>query len=152
MAPVFIGYSISINMDDPIIVIDDDLDDQFLIQKVCEDLGVKNTMLFFDDGREVLKYLRKTTDNPFIILCDINMPIMSGLEIRREMNEDEFLRLKSIPFVFLSTAASPAQIKEAYLLTVQGFFIKATTMEKLQGTMKLILSYWQDCRRPNANR
>lgn len=136
--------------DEPIIVIDDDLDDQFLIKKICEDLEIKHPIHFFDDGRELLKYLRATSENPFLIICDINMPVMTGLELRREINTDEFLRLKSIPFLFLSTAASPAQIKEAYLLAVQGFFIKATTIDKLQQTIKLIYDYWKECKRPSA--
>jgi CheY-like chemotaxis protein len=138
------------NPEEPLIIVDDDLDDQFLIRKVCEDLNVTKQMIFFDDGREVLKYLRTTTQKPFLILCDINMPVMNGLELRREINKDDFLRLKSIPFVFLSTAASPAQIKEAYLMGVQGFFIKATTIEKLETTLQLVFSYWGECRHPNS--
>lgn len=133
---------------EPIIVIDDDLDDQFLIKKICEDLDVLNPIHFFDDGRELLKYLRSTPENPFLIICDINMPVMNGLELRREINTDDLLRIKSIPFVFLSTAASPSQIKEAYRLTVQGFFIKATTIEKLKHTFKLIYDYWNECKHP----
>lgn len=136
--------------DEPIIVIDDDLDDQFLIKKICEDLEIKHPILFFDDGRELLKYLRAASENPFLIICDINMPVMTGLELRREISTDEILKLKSIPFVFLSTAASPAQIKEAYLLTVQGFFIKPTTIDKLKQTFKLIFGYWNECKHPLA--
>lgn len=136
--------------DEPIIIIDDDLDDQFLFKKICEDIGVDKQVIFFDDGREVLKYLRTTTQKPFLIICDINMPAMTGLELRREINADEHLRLKSIPFVFLSTAASPAQIREAYLQSVQGFFIKATTIKKLEKTIRMILGYWQECNRPNS--
>jgi CheY-like chemotaxis protein len=137
---------------DPIIVVDDDLDDQFLVKKVCENLHISRDITFFDDGRDVLKYLRSTAENPFLILCDINMPAMSGLDLRREINKDDFLRVKSIPFVFFSTAASPAQLREAYLLTVQGFFIKETTMERIEKTLKLIFDYWEICKHPNSFR
>ena len=56
--------------EEPLIIVDDDMDDQFLIRKICEDLNVSKQMIFFDDGREVLKYLRTTTHKPFLILCD----------------------------------------------------------------------------------
>jgi len=138
--------------ENPIIVVDDDLDDQFLVKKICENLHVTKEVLFFDDGKELLKYLRTTVQKPFIILCDINMPLMTGLELRRAINQDDQLRKKSIPFLFFSTAASPAQIREAYDLTVQGFFIKETTMEKIQDTLKLILDYWEKCKHPNSVR
>ena len=136
--------------DEPIIIVDDDQDDQFLIKKVCENIGTNRNMLFFDDGREVLKYLRATTDNPFLILCDINMPVINGLELRREINKDEGLRTKCIPFVFFSTAASPVQIDEAYRLTVQGFFIKETSMQKLEKTLRLVFEYWELCKHPHG--
>jgi CheY-like chemotaxis protein len=136
------------NENNPIIIVDDDLDDQFLIRKICENLSLSHDILFFDDGREVLKYLRTTTDKPFIIISDINMPIMTGFELRKEINQDEVLREKSIPFIFFSTAASPAQIREAYRLTVQGFFLKETSIKKIEETMKMIIEYWQKCKQP----
>lgn len=135
---------------EPIIIVDDDLDDQFLMKKICEDLKVENEILFYDDGNEVLQYLRTTTQKPLIIICDINMPIMTGLELRREINKDDYLHRKSIPFVFFSTAASPAQIREAYNLAVQGFFLKETTVEKIKHTLKMILEYWSHSKHPNS--
>jgi CheY-like chemotaxis protein len=134
---------------EPIIIIDDDLDDQFLMKKICEELKVCNTILFFDDGREALRYLRATAQKPFIIICDINMPAMNGLELRREINKDDDLKRKSIPFVFFSTATSPAQIREAYDLSVQGFFLKETTFDKVRQTLKMILEYWATSRHPD---
>jgi CheY-like chemotaxis protein len=134
---------------EPIIIIDDDLDDQFLMKKICEELNVCNKIIFFDDGREALRYLRAMAEKPFIIICDINMPAMNGLELRREINKDDELRRKSIPFVFFSTATSPAQIREAYDLSAQGFFLKETTFDKIRQTLKMILEYWATSRHPD---
>jgi CheY-like chemotaxis protein len=78
----------------------------------------------------------------------MNMPRMSGLELRRRINEDEILRRKSIPFVFFTTAASKQQVEEAYDLTVQGFFIKEPSFIETQRTFKLILEYWDKCKHP----
>ena len=120
----------------PILFVEDDADDQFIYEEICDRLGVANQVKFFHSGDEVLNYLRATTDKPFIIFCDINMPEMDGLKLRKEINEDEYLRRKSIPFVFLSTAATPSQVHIAYDLTVQGFFIKEPKFADTQSTIQ----------------
>ena len=135
---------------DPIVVVEDDADDQYFIKTICEKLGIMGDILFFDDGKKALQYLSTTQRKTFIILCDINMPIMNGLELRRHIQEDESLRRKSIPFVFLSTAARPKEVEEAYNLTVQGFFVNASQLSDMEKTLELILDYWLKCKHPNA--
>ena len=134
----------------PIIFVDDDADDQFIYQEICENLGVLNTLKFFHRADAVLEYLRETTDKPFIIFCDINMPEMDGLRLRKHINDEEQLRRKSIPFVFFSTAATPAQVRLAYDLTVQGFFLKEQNFGGTQAAIKLILDYWRKSYHPNS--
>lgn len=138
------------NSKEPIIIVDDDTDDHAIFQEVAERLNLQNELLFFRNGLELLAYLRITTQKPFIIFCDMNMPQMGGLELRRHINEDEFLRKKSIPFVFFTTAASNEQIREAYDLTVQGFFLKESSFIETENTFKLILDYWSKCKHPNS--
>ncbi|MEO5603965.1 MAG: response regulator [Cyclobacteriaceae bacterium] len=135
---------------EPIIFIDDDVDDHFIFEEICKNLNLSNHYKFFHNGDAVLQYLRTTTDRPFIIFCDINMPQMNGLQLRKAINEDETLREKSIPFVFFSTAPSNQQIRQAYGLTVQGFFLKEQSFEETKNTFKLILEYWQKCKHPNS--
>src|SRR5688500_10008137 len=98
----------------PLIIIEDDLDDKEIIQKIMESLEISNTLLFFNDGTEALSYLQTTTDQPFLIICDVNLPKMNGLEFRLEINNDERLRKKSIPFVFFSTNAGRDTVQKAY--------------------------------------
>lgn len=133
----------------PIIFVEDDSDDQFIYEEICVKLGVINKLKFFQRAETVLNYLRETTDKPFIIFCDINMPEMDGLALRKAINDEEYLRLKSIPFVFFSTAATPAQVRVAYDLTVQGFFLKEQNFAATQATIKMILEYWRKCYHPN---
>lgn len=133
----------------PIIVVDDDQDDHDLLKDVCQNLGVCHFLKFFYNGMAVLKYLKTSEERPFIILCDINMPNVNGLELRRSIMEDEKVRQKSIPFVFFSTSASESQVKEAYEdLTVQGFFLKEGSFTELEKTMRLIFEYWGKCKHP----
>lgn len=135
---------------EPIVIVDDDTDDHYIIKKIKERIGFENELIFFPDGKQVLEYLQTTKQKPFIILCDINMPVKNGLELRREIDKDEHLRKKSIPFVFFSTAATRAQVEEAYNLTVQGFFLKEQSFIETERTLKLILDYWDKCKHPNG--
>ena len=137
---------------EPIVVIDDDTDDHFIFEEVCNKLNLGNDLKFFKTAATALQYLRTTTDDPFIIFCDINMPQMGGLELRKQINEEEYLRKKSIPFVFFTTAANNQQVREAYDLTVQGFFIKEPSFIETERTFKLILDYWNKSKHPNSLR
>ena len=134
--------------DEPIIIIEDDADDQEIIKLICDDIGICNSLVFFSEGNEALNYLRSSEKKPFLILCDINMPHMNGLALREEINRDEALRKKSIPFIFFSTAASDTQIAKAYDMTVQGFFLKENTLKETADTLDLIFKYWRKCKHP----
>jgi CheY-like chemotaxis protein len=135
------------SLNGPIICIDDD--DQYLIRQALEQLALPNQIITLADGQQALDFLLDTHERPFLILCDINMPLMNGLELRRKVNASDYLRKKSIPFVFLTTTASEYSVEEAYKESVQGFYQKATTYEALCQQLKLIISYWQNCLHPN---
>lgn len=134
----------------PIIIVDDDTDDHFIFKEVAARLNLQNEILFFRNGHDVLPYLRTTTQKPFIIFCDVNMPQMDGLELRKVIQAEDYLRSKSIPFVFFTTGASLHQVRQAYDLTVQGFFIKESSFTETEKTFKLILDYWDKCLHPNT--
>lgn len=134
----------------PIISIEDDEDDQQLIEMAVNQLAIPNQLRFFQNGQEALDYLRTTQEQPFLILCDVNMPVMNGLELRKVINEEEYLRRKSIPFVFLTTAANQHTVQFAYDETVQGFYKKASRFEGLKEQVQLIVNYWRSCIHPNS--
>jgi CheY-like chemotaxis protein len=133
----------------PIVLVEDDPDDQQLIHLIITSQGIENDVLFFDNGTEALEYLKSTADSPFIILCDVNMPKMNGIELCEAIQINEYLRKKSIPFVFFSTSAREQDVKHAYDLTVQGFFEKGVDYETLKRKLKLIFDYWFECAHPN---
>jgi CheY-like chemotaxis protein len=133
----------------PIIFVEDDEDDLFIYEEICRKLNLPNKLIFFRQGEAAIEYLRRTSDKPFIIFCDINMPEMDGLQMRRQINDEEHLRRKSIPFVFFSTAATDQQVAMAYDLTVQGFFIKESNFVEVESNIKMIVDYWSKCKHPN---
>ncbi len=132
-----------------IIIIEDDADDQELFSEVFEELNYKNEIIFFNDGQEALAYLISNTIEPFIVISDINMPKLNGLELRKQIHENESLRLKTIPYLFFTTSAAQEAVIEAYSKSIQGFFVKPASFAGLKSTMKTIVEYWQKCESPN---
>jgi CheY-like chemotaxis protein len=133
----------------PIIIIEDDFDDQELLQQAIEALNHDNEIIFFADGTEALQYLTENDVEPFIIFSDINMPKLNGIELRAKIHQNEQLRIKSIPFLFFSTSAEQRHVVDAYSKSVQGFFIKPASFSDLKDVLKSIFDYWLKCVSPN---
>jgi len=133
----------------PIIAIEDDADDQFLLKTAISELNITNTIVFFENGLQALRYLETTQDQPFLILCDINMPVMNGLELRENIDRNDYLKKKSIPFVFLSTADNPQIVDAAYDSKIQGFYKKLSNFNEYQKQIRIIIDYWKYCLHPN---
>jgi CheY-like chemotaxis protein len=133
----------------PIVIIEDDVDDQDILDEIFKNLGYKNQIIYFFDSEEALQFLIDTKIKPFLILCDINMPKLTGFELRQKVHTNEDLNLKCIPYLFFTTTSAQKAIVDAYSQSVQGFFIKANSIDKLESTIKKIIEYWQECEAPN---
>jgi CheY-like chemotaxis protein len=133
----------------PIIIIEDDTDDQELLKAVFANLKYPNELMFFQDGQKALDYLNGSNLNPFLILSDINMPKLDGFALRNKIRMDAGLQLKCIPYLFFSTSVSQRSVVDAYSLSVQGFFLKQDTMTEMEKTISVIMEYWKRCVSPN---
>jgi CheY-like chemotaxis protein len=126
----------------PLVLVEDDSDDQELIMLALNSLGLTNEVVLCKDGEEALKYLYSTTDIPFLILSDINMPRMDGIAFKKKIDSCEILKGKCIPFIFISTSSSTPLAKNACDLSIQGLFEKGNSHTQLLETLKIILKYW----------
>ncbi|HEY9178525.1 MAG TPA: response regulator [Flavipsychrobacter sp.] len=133
----------------PIIVIEDDRDDQELLVEIFRELNYTNEVTYFSDSDKALEYLNRSEVQPFLILSDINMPRMNGFELRNKIFTNEQLKLKCIPYLFFTTGGDKKAVTDAYSMSVQGFFIKPQSMEKLKSTIRKIVEYWKECIAPN---
>jgi CheY-like chemotaxis protein len=133
----------------PIVIIEDDMDDQSILSDIFKELSYKNEIVFFADSLLALKYLTDTEIEPFLVLSDINMPKLSGMELREKIHNNEDLRLKSIPYLFFSTSAEQKHVIDAYSRSIQGFFVKPNSYDKLKNIIIKIVEYWQECESPN---
>src|SRR5688500_12278267 len=135
-----------------IVIIEDDADDQAMLADVLKDLNIPNKIIFFPDGTKVLEYLQKPDVFPFLILSDINLPVLNGLELRNRVFENEQISKKCIPYVFFTTAADEKSVTTAYALSAQGYFKKPFGYDELHKMMKFIIEYWKMCYSPNKFR
>jgi CheY-like chemotaxis protein len=138
------------NKNGPIVIIEDDEDDQHLFAEVLKELNYANEIIFFNDGQAALDYLISSTKQPFLILSDINMPKLNGFQLRDKVHNNEKLKLKCIPYLFFTTSAQQEQVIDAYSKSVQGFFTKPTSYVDLHRVIRNIIEYWKDCHSPNA--
>ncbi len=132
----------------PIIIIEDDMDDQDVLADIFKELDYNNELIFFGDSIQALEYLTSTEIEPFLVLSDINMPKLNGMELREKIHNNEDLRLKSIPYLFFSTSAEQKNVIDAYSRSIQGFFVKPSNYEKLKTVISKIVEYWQECESP----
>lgn len=138
------------NKKGPIIIIEDDIDDQEILAAVFRKINSGNEIVFFLEPEKALDYLNQTSVVPFLILSDINMPRMNGLELKRKIHTNAQLQNKCIPYLFFTTSAERKAVTDAYSMSVQGFFLKETTGAELEQTLRIIIAYWQRCYSPNA--
>jgi len=137
------------NKSGPIIIIEDDIDDQDILSDIFKEFNYNNKLIFFGDSVEALEYLTDTEIEPFLVLSDINMPKLNGMELREKIHNNEDLRMKSIPYLFFSTSAEQKHVIDAYSRSIQGFFIKPNNYDKLKSTIRKIVEYWQECESPS---
>jgi CheY-like chemotaxis protein len=135
----------------PVIIIEDDPDDQEIVEDAFKEIGTTHQLVFFNKSFDAFDYLQTTTSQPFLILCDMNLPQQNGVEFKRQIDNDPLLRPKSIPFVFFSTSVKKKDVDTAYNeLTIQGFFQKSTNYEDLKHVLHVIMEYWKVCKHPNS--
>lgn len=128
-----------------LIIVEDDEIDVIGIKRALESLKVANPVIVADDGVEALEHLRGTNGRtkiaqPFVILLDINMPRMNGIEFLDEIRADPELK-KSIVFI-LTTSESDADIMQAYDYNVAGYIVKSDAKASFMEAASLLSFYW----------
>jgi len=135
-----------------ILLVEDDSVDVMNVQRAFVKNNITNPLHIAFNGVEALNMLRgsngkpKINPTPRIILLDINMPKMNGLEFLRELRNDA--ELKSLS-VFVMTTSNDDQDKiEAYNLNVAGYILKPLSFEKFVNAVAVLNSYWKLCEQP----
>lgn len=137
-----------------IMLVEDDLDHAELIIRSLEEHTIANQIRHFTDGKSSLDYLKhrgeytdlQTNPRPDLILLDLRLPRMDGLEVLRLIKEDEFL--KTIPVVVLTTSDADRDVAEAYQHHVNSYLVKPLGFQEFHKLMDDLGFYWLGWNKP----
>ena len=125
-----------------ILLVEDDELDVMNIKRAFERNKIANPLYVAGNGIEALELLRagEVPEERRLILLDLNMPRMNGIEFLRELRQDPVLRLT--PVVVLTTSDDERDRVEAYNLNVAGYILKPVTFVNFAEAMATLNKYW----------
>ena len=125
----------------PILLVEDDNVDVMTVKRALKDIKVTNGLTHVTNGEEALEYLRgQDSKMPCIVLLDLNMPKMNGIEFLKIVKADE--ELKKIPVVVLTTSGEEQDKIESFKLSVAGYIVKPADYKKFIEAVKTLELYW----------
>lgn len=126
----------------PIIIIDDDVDDIDLLVEAYDTLNHHNELLVFRDSSEAYEYLVTNNVIPFLVISDIVMPKMSGMELSEKLQANPNFAVHFIPFVFSTGAPGLARDKKSNMPLGHGHFEKKADFNEMRTILDSIINYW----------
>jgi|TARA_B110000091_G_C13797155_1_gene468414 CheY-like chemotaxis protein len=125
-----------------LLLLEDDDIDAMAITRALAKMNIGNNIIRACDGQEGLELLRSgAVPSPYLILLDLQMPRLSGLEFLEEIRQDPVLD-KSIVFV-LTTSKSDEDITASYKKNISGYFVKENVGEEFLDIVKMLKGYWK---------
>ena len=129
-----------------ILLVEDDEVDIMNVQRAFKKNNITNPLYIAHNGLEALDMLRnKIVPVPQIIILDINMPQMNGIEFLQELRNDE--NLKHLSVFVMTTSNEDSDKLNAYNLNVAGYILKPLSFEKFIASVATLNSYWKLCER-----
>lgn len=125
----------------PILLVEDDEVDRITVQRALKEIRVTNELQTAGNGEEALEVLKDANrERPGIILLDLNMPRMNGVEFLRTIKNDD--ELKRIPVVVLTSSREEQDRVESFNLSVAGYMIKPVDYRQFVEVVRAIDLYW----------
>ena len=125
----------------PVLLIEDDRVDAMTVRRALKDLKVTNQLICTTNGEEALEYLRdESKKKPCVILLDLNMPKMNGIEFLKIAKADD--ELKKIPVVALTTSNEGRDIAESFSLGISGYIVKPVDYKRFVEAIRVLELYW----------
>ncbi|HEX5417896.1 MAG TPA: response regulator [Chloroflexota bacterium] len=137
-----------------ILLVEDNPHDAELALHALKQGRVANNIRVIRDGAEALDYIfgtgdhagRDTAERPRIILLDLKLPLVDGLEVLRQVKQDE--RTRTIPVVVLTSSREERDIVESYNLGVNSYIVKPVSFEQFADSVRQIGLYWAVLNQP----
>jgi len=137
-----------------ILVIEDSPTDEALLMRALEKGGIKNPVVVAKDGLEAIDYLfamgryefRDANDLPAIVLVDLNLPKLDGLEVLRRMRTD--YRTKLLPVAIFTSSIEEQDLINGYSLGANSYVRKPIEFSKFTKVVAQLVNYWLDLNEP----
>jgi CheY-like chemotaxis protein len=134
-----------------ILLVEDDEIDVSIVKRAFNKNKITNPLYVAGNGEEALKMLKgigceKITPIPSIILLDLNMPKMGGIQFLTEIRKDP--GLKSISVFVMTTSNEESDKVAAYELNVAGYVLKPLSFENFNEAISVLKHYWKLCEKP----
>lgn len=132
--------------DAPVMLVDDDEDDRFLFEQAWKRAGIPNPLECVGDSRRALELLlgggagAPPRPRPALLLLDLKMPGLSGLELLERLRAEPALRL--LPVLMLTASTAPSDVRRAYELGANAFFIKPSRVSELEELLRAVRQSW----------
>lgn len=131
-----------------IFLVEDNADDEALMLRALKKNNIANEIVIARDGAEALDYLfgagkyagRNTNEQPQIILLDLKLPKLDGIEVLKRIREDE--RTKFIPVVVLTTSVEQRDIVESYQFGANSYVQKPVDFNEFMEATRQLGTYW----------
>lgn len=123
-----------------ILLIEDDAIEVMKFNRVLSTMEVKHKIIEANNGEEALTILKVKEIIPDIIILDLNMPKINGIEFLGVLKEDEHLRY--IPTVILTTSNNRHDLLECYKIGIAGYLLKPLKFDDYKDRIKKLIDYW----------
>lgn len=125
----------------PVLLVEDDVVDAMTVRRAFRDLKLTNPLAHATDGEAALDYLRDPTNaTPCVILLDLNMPRMNGVEFIEIVKADPVLKM--IPIVVFTTSTDRSDIAESYRRSAAGYIVKPVDYHAFVDVIATVGLYW----------
>jgi CheY-like chemotaxis protein len=140
-----------------IMIVDDDSNDLFLIERAFRKIGVTDPIQTINGGREAIAYImgegkyadRKQYAYPTFITTDLKMPIVDGFSVLEHLKNNPEWAI--IPTVVLTSSRDLDDIKKAYMLGASSYHVKPNSADALRAQLKVLHEYWMTCEVPQVD-
>jgi two-component system, response regulator len=137
-----------------ILMVEDNPNDEELTLHELRKYHLTNKIHVVRDGQEALEYVfcsgrytsRDITDQPHVILLDIKLPLVDGLEVLRRIKQDQ--RTRTIPVVMLTSSREERDLVESYRLGVNSYIVKPVDFDQFKESARALGMYWLLLNRP----
>lgn len=123
-----------------ILIVDDDADDRLLMDYAVEQLTLNVTVLTLPDARDALTYLKTCQRPPSLLISDLNMPYLNGLELLSLIKQSANHRM--VPVVILTTSDAEEDREQCYRAGANAFLIKPDRVSEMTGLLHSCIHVW----------